>query len=84
MRFVLLSLEFDAGTFSGNGIYACSQVGLQAEHCELFAVSPPPPPYRPPIPSCTHTEEGYIGGWVHEGKGGRYSGGGGLRADCSH
>ena len=27
MRFLLLSLEFNAGTFSGNGVYACSQVG---------------------------------------------------------
>lgn len=30
MRFVLLSIEFDAGTFSGNGVYACSQVGFHA------------------------------------------------------
>lgn len=26
LKFVLLSIEFDAGTFSGNGVYACSQV----------------------------------------------------------
>ncbi|KAI3425983.1 hypothetical protein D9Q98_007951 [Chlorella vulgaris] len=31
MRFVLLSLEFDAGTFSGNGIYACSQARSLAQ-----------------------------------------------------
>ena len=34
MRLVFVSIEFSAGTFSGNGIYATSQVpGWSRHHC---------------------------------------------------
>lgn len=52
MRFVLLSIEFDAGTFSGNGVYACSQVSCGRLpvflSCSGCCAAPPAHP-------CTHT-----------------------------
>jgi hypothetical protein len=45
MRFLLLSIEFDAGTFSGNGVYACSQVmGAAGAPPVAGCRAPLPPP----------------------------------------
>ncbi|KAL4436763.1 hypothetical protein ABPG75_003902 [Micractinium tetrahymenae] len=44
MRFLLLSIEFNAGTFSGNGVYACSQARAltQLGHEVLVIAGAPP------------------------------------------
>ena len=44
MRCLLLSIEFNAATFSGNGVYACSQVGSPAATAAAPPLPPPPPP----------------------------------------
>ncbi|KAI7843143.1 hypothetical protein COHA_003314 [Chlorella ohadii] len=48
MRLVLLSIEFNAGTFSGNGVYACSQARAltQLGH-EVLVVAGAPPCHAP-------------------------------------